>query len=215
MPIFENIAMTRWVIPEIKGFFGNKRPSINLKVLEGGYVRFSGTNDNSIAKLCMSSASGEVACVRGTYGGPNPNSSAAQNTISNGGVLYVPVGYMALHMVIGYKYNSVDIIMRSENAPTYTPPNSDDLGLNVIQEMILEIYRTHTSAGRKDAWSRYSIPNHLLQEVTRELVEKGLLKQSKSGAVSVTSTGKEVVLSKQLSPYRGGLLEPHTQHLIG
>jgi hypothetical protein len=74
--------------------------------------------------------------------------------------------------------------------------------LTDVQKMILGWIVGLTSAGRKDALSRYYFPSKLYDAICKELESMGFVKINKAGSVQSTNEGKNYYSSNRLS-YNG------------
>jgi len=177
-----------WIPDEIGLFLGQrKRPYVFITASPTVHVH--GTADNAIGKVVVrDTVTGAQESIRGTHRGVNINASDKENAVNSGGSFPIQPSRVAVAMIDGYKYTHVHVYVHPENAPPAPEPECDDL--TPMQVTVLGALNGLTSRGRKDFWRRNHIPKSVVDGVTQELADKGLVTICKNGAVRMRKEGK-------------------------
>lgn len=150
-----------------------------LSISQGG-----GDGRRSLVGFAMLDGSREPEINRGSWGGANPFEAKApdcdhrMHTMVIGSCVFIgSEGYGPTHGVL---------YIHPENAAKFLP----EKGTVTDRElMILEQFKTLTSAGRKNEWARYP-SNKPTDAELDSLVCRGLLSRNRAGAMAITTAGR-------------------------
>lgn len=134
--------------------------------------------------MAVNIATGERDEHHGSWGGANPFGANAVD--SDGTARPLAPGFVVVQGTTGYPRTFATLLVHPSNAAPLLPAKAE---LTDRQRSILGQFAGLTSAGRKNEWERYPASKPTEAEIA-ELVARGLLKQNKAGAISITTEGK-------------------------
>lgn len=172
------------------------QPKWYLKICKDNIAHVGGTpNDYGRKHVVVRRGDGEVMHLRGGYYESYLNHSKLERATYNGGPINLPDNGSVLEYETHGKHLTIHV---PANHPDAQLANrlDDDTDLDETEAMILKLYADHSSSGRKDAIWRYRIPRALIDMHLPSLEERGLIRISKNGAITVTVKGKRVCNSR-------------------
>jgi hypothetical protein len=137
---------------------------------------------------------GESETHVGSWGGSNPfnqRNAVDQDTTERP----LPPHGAVIHSAEGHK-PSANLTVHPSRLQKLLPPASET-PLSADAALMLSVYRTYNTRGRRD-WlaSDRRVPQDL-DAVQAELVKRGYIKRNRAGAVTVTAEGRNVTISKE------------------
>lgn len=153
-------------------------------------------------------ATGQNDIQWGSWGGPNIYNP--QNRVDLDTQSYpIPPGVAVIKGSIGGQTWATVYVAPETMAPLLPPAPA--AALSKLDQCVLVMYKSLTSAGRKDEAIRKGIRPSVMQEAVMRLAALGFLKVNKAGSAQVTTAGKNFVASlpreqQDVYFYRAGTL---------
>lgn len=187
-----------WARNETRSILGqNKRPNAYITALDAPTVGGS-FHDGQRLTLIARNDRGELSRVVGSFGGVNPFVSNRENLVNTGTRMHIPSGCAVLEISEGI-VESVELFLSPQDSVKFLPVSNP---LSDVQCALLDMLASLTSAGRRDAITRYRIPQWFYDAVCAELRDLGMVKIDARGAVSVTLKGKQTRNSWDSNKYQ-------------
>jgi hypothetical protein len=120
-----------------------------------------------------------------------PQQSAFDKAIPNADRVTIPTGFVCVQHTI---FQGHDLGLTFHVSPADAPKmleSADRPDLNDLESAFIRLWGGLTSAGRKDERSRQHIPQWLIDCLTSDLADKGLMSVNRAGAVSLTLAGTQ------------------------
>jgi hypothetical protein len=128
-------------------------------------------------------ASGRSRDLEGSWGGASPNNPSEIDFANR--PVPIPEGGAVIIGVQGYPQTMATIYVHPKTIAAMLPPAAET---TEREQTILRTIRSLNSAGRKEVFGREKVTPAEIDA----LVARGLLKKTKTGAVSITTDGKNV-----------------------
>jgi hypothetical protein len=126
----------------------------------------------------------------GSWGGPNMFSAPAVDKFDAD--VNLPDGKFALKGSNG-SFNHIKLYANATTIEGICPQTDADIELDEVEYEILWAHVNRTSAYRKQHYFEHKIPDNRLSLAISSLVGKGLIKQNKAGATSITTEGRNAL----------------------
>lgn len=186
--------MPAWVKAEVALHIKSRRNLVcRIHPVENEVSIGATWHDNARQVIIARNVHGETITARGGYYDSIINFTEEEMIGHQGGTMPLPQDGQMLRLCIFYKVNNVDLYIRRDGPyMNLIKGISDGAQLTQIQLAVLQLYTGCKSSYRKQHISSNHIPQSLVNVVTRELEELGMVKVNKAGAVRVTIEGKRM-----------------------
>jgi hypothetical protein len=186
-PIYEQVKnLPNVLIEALKGVgYGAKDvPVVSAEAVSPHAMSGDGTRGFVII---VNLATGQSELHYGSWGGANPFENRQVDLDTK--PYPIPEGMAVIKGTAGYPRTFATVYLNPANVAKMLPPPAE---LTEREQEILRQFRSLTSAGRKNEWSRYPKSKPSESEID-SLVARGLLSKSRAGAVAITTAGKNSI----------------------
>jgi hypothetical protein len=171
--------------------------------LGDGQVYLGGVgHENGKSTVYARNEEDEIMALSSGYYDSWLNNTPEQRAIYQGGKVPIREGDALLKIERFMSIHTIDLLVHSNgpHASLAQRLESGD-GPSEIQMAVVHLYCGLTSAGRKWQMEYARIPEELVKQVTDQLVELGLFKRSKNGAIRKTQEAQLLHSNAGLQPH--------------
>lgn len=169
---------------------GYAKSDIKVSAVETVSMFDAGSNGMRGFFTLINMGSGEFSTTYGSWGGANAFESNPVDRNEQNHAL--PANFAAIKGASGSPGTFAQVYVHPSNVAAMLPKVAE---VSQREKDILDAFKSLTSAGRKDSFARGKVKAPELAT----LVQRGLLKANKAGAMSITTEGKNAAMGGRYS----------------